>query len=263
MNHLINFISIHFNQIALNTYGKKIILKLIEKVNVEESAGANLYFTLKSKIQGNVLKMAVDEKGNIIISKFIELIPSPFNDFIYEEIFKSFLNIVNTKFGCFVIEKCILNGNAFQKKEIINLIMKSTYGLISSQFGNYVYQCFLLNVDDFNMLKIYKMLSRDIIQLSKEKYSSNAIEKLFEIKNKKLVNRIAKNILQEEEQVVDLICNEYGNYIIRKIIYSVNNKNIKDRINNIIRKNIDRINSNSFGYKFLQKLEKDLGLLFF
>ena len=189
------------------------------------------------------------------------LIKFPFNDFVYEEIYNNFVKIAVTKYGCCVVQKCLMNGNHNQQQRIIVLILQNTFYLISNQFGNYVYQCLIFLNDDRIIMEIYKIIYAKIILLCKEKYSSNVIEKIFEIRNKSLINDIAANICQNEYNIMELVTDQYGNYIIQKIINSVTNPQIISKIINVISNNSQIIYKISYGKKLILKLSKKYKVL--
>ena len=103
-------------------------------------------------------------------------------------------------------------------------------------------------------MKMINIIFPQIISLSKEKYSSNVIEKLFDIHNEKIVNYLINSICSNEKKIIDLITDKYGNYIIQKILSVCNNREIFIGILRIISKNINEIKSTSFGKKLIGKL---------
>ena len=103
-------------------------------------------------------------------------------------------------------------------------------------------------------MKIINIIFPQLIPLSKEKYSSNVIEKLFDICNERIVNCLITYICQNEKRIMELLTDKYGNYIIQKILSVCNNKQIFIGILSIIAKNIHEIKSTSFGKKLIGKL---------
>ena len=252
--HLVNFIKNNFIEISHSPNGTRVIQKLIEKIYQNKSYKSFIFLYLIEMIKGKVCELSIDENANHIIQKFIIYIPSPLNNFIYYEICQNFLLISITKYGCCVIQKCLNNGINEQREKLVYLILQNTFFLITNQFGNYIYQCLLfLNDDNINM-KMINIIFPQIISLSKEKYSSNVIEKLFDIHNEKIVNYLINSICSNEKKIIDLITDKYGNYIIQKILSVCNNREIFIGILRIISKNINEIKSTSFGKKLIGKL---------
>lgn len=252
--HFIEFVREHFYDIAYSPDGSKVIQKLIEKMDIKTDIGKKIYEMLESKIRGNVLQMSNHIHSTHIIQKIIIYCPFPYNDFIFEEIYHFFYHISTTKFGCCVIQKALLNSSNEQKAKIVYLVLQNTYLLVSNQFGNFIYQCLIQLDDDEINEQVYILLSKDLISLCKEKYSSNVIEKLFDISNQKITDKFVNIILQNELKIIDIICNPYGNYIIQKMLNSVNNRKYINRILMILGSNVEKILKKSFGKKLLIKL---------
>ena len=249
------FLSNNFDIIAISQNGTKLLQKLIEiklkNNNFVNNNNKFIYNFFKQNLQGKITKFSKEENANHIIQKFIINIPFPFNNFIYEEIYINFLEISFTKYGCCVIQKLLLNGNKFQKEKIIFLILSNTFNLITNQFGNYIYQSILyLNNDALNKV-IVKILYKYLILFCKGKYSSNVIEKLFIINDKNLVSIVCDKI---SENILELILNIYGNYVIQKMILNVNDKNLHIKIGNVIYNNFDEIINLSYGKKFINNI---------
>ena len=263
--NLINLLFIiknNFFEISKSQNGTRVIQKLLEKTTLIKQGNNNLIQkTFIEILEGKVCECSNDEHANHIIQKFILNIPFPYNNFIYDELYQNFMNVVITKYGCCVIQKCILNGTKEQKDKLIYLVLQNTFYLIRNQFGNYVFQCVLfLRYESVN-LKIIEIIYEKIIPLCKEKYSSNVIEKILEINNPNVVNQLIDYISQSENKVMELLTNKYGNYIIQKILSICQDKNLFYRILNIIAKNISTINNVSFGKKLINKLEQKYPIL--
>ena len=255
--NLYNFLYVlknNFNEISCSKNGTRVIQKLIEKsTNIKQ--GYNIIQkSLIEMLKGKIFELSNDENANHIIQKFIINIQYPYNNFIYEELYENFIYIAITKYGCCVIQKCLINGNKEQKEKIVCLILQNTFSLITNQFGNYVYQCIILLKDEKINYKIFEIIYNKIIPLCKEKYSSNVIEKILDINNPILVNQLIKHITKNDNKIIELLTNKYGNYIIQKILNNSNEKNLIYRILNIIAKNIIIINNVPFGKQLINKL---------
>ena len=260
--NLLYIIKNNFFEISKSQNGTRVIQKLLEKSTlIKQGNNTLIQKSFIEILKGKVCECSNDEHANHIIQKFILNIPFPYNNFIYDELYQNFMNVVITKYGCCVIQKCILNGTKEQKDKLIYLVLQNTFHLIRNQFGNYVYQCVLFLRNERVNLKIIEIIYEKIIPLCKEKYSSNVIEKIFEINNPNVVNQLIDYMTQSENKVMELLTNKYGNYIIQKILSICQDKNLFYRILNIIAKNISIINNVSFGKKLINKLEERYPIL--
>ena len=255
--NLYNFLYViknNFKEISCSKNGTRVIQKLIEKSTNIKQGNNIIQKSLIEMLKGKIFELSNDENANHIIQKFIINIQYPYNNFIYEELYENFIYIAITKYGCCVIQKCLINGNKEQKEKIVCLILQNTFSLITNQFGNYVYQCIILLKDEKINYKIFEIIYNKIIPLCKEKYSSNVIEKILDINNPILVNQLIKHITKNDNKIIELLTNKYGNYIIQKILNISTEKNLIYRILNIIAKNIIIINNVPFGKQLINKL---------
>ena len=207
------------------------------------------------EIRGKVEAMSNNENANHVIQKIISLGSSYHTDFIYDEICNSIFSVGKTKYGCCVVQRCIA-----QKQRISSLILANISLFVSDQFGNYIVQGLISNCESWFTLTLFEVISSAAVSLCKAKYSSNVIEKIFEIENQQIIDNIANRILKYESDIYELICNPYGNYIIQKILLMTNDELLKSRIFYIIRKNVNHIKSISFGKKFLSKVQLEFPL---
>ena len=257
LRDLIKYIFCNFNSIAFSPNGTRIVQKLIDNISqTNNDLFIFVYELLHSQLKNNIAFISTDENANHIVQKFLICIKSPYTNFIYDEIINNFVQISTTKYGCCVVQKCLLHGNQEQREKIIICILNNTYKLIVDQFGNYVYQSLINTNEDRIIYEIYRIISPNFILLCKQKYSSNVIEKLFDINNKNLVYKIAKLVYNNEKDIIELLTDQYGNYIIQKIMDCLENKVIIQTILYFIISNVHFICQTSFGKSLLNKLSK-------
>ena len=122
-------------------------------------------------------------------------------------------------------------------QKLKNKIIENASNLIVHQYGNYVIQVIVENWEDSDLEDIINLYKNNYIYLSKQKYSSNAIERILE-KNKKnlefYINEVCK------ENIIEVIRNKYGNYVIQKAVKLASGKS-KNIIISLINKNINKL----------------------
>jgi hypothetical protein len=125
----------------------------------------------------NTIELLKDINGFLVIQKIITKKPE-LTDYIYEIIYSNFINISTNKYGSSSLQRCIELGNKNQKKKLIILIIKNSILLMTDQFGNYVIQYLISQQDQILIEKIINSFINNIEYLSKQKFSSNVIEKV-------------------------------------------------------------------------------------
>ena len=157
----------------MNPHGTRAVQKLIENLRSEE-----LINSFVKILRPHIISLIKDINGNHIIQKFLSQIEGPQSVIVYETIIENTIEISTHKHGCCVLQKCIENAKENMKESMIDKIIACTFDLIVDQYGNYVVQYILsLGNLDYNKRIIMTLLNH-IIYLSKQKYSSNVVEKV-------------------------------------------------------------------------------------
>ena len=119
-----------------------------------------------------------DMNGNHIIQKLLNQTDSKYSTVIYDVIQENIIEISTHKHGCCVLQKCIDSAKPGIKTKLVELLIACSLSIIVDQYGNYVIQYILsLNNLDFNKKLVIGLLT-NICFLSKQKYSSNVVERV-------------------------------------------------------------------------------------
>ena len=153
-----------------------------------------------------------------------------------------------------MIQKCIDFGNQEQKNKLLELSNSNCENLISDQFGNYVIQFVVsLNIKIVNQ-KVFQVLRNNLCSLCKEKYASNVIEKFLANKSEESFEII--NILLKDEKILhELIIDQFGNYIIQRILMLVEGESRSLLIHYIVQW-YPEIKALPFGPRLISKLHE-------
>jgi len=111
------------------------------------------------------------------------------------------------------MQKCIDKANPKQKDFLISKIASLTRDFVRNPFGNYVIQYVLDLKDNSINKKIYHQIKGDILDLGKQKFSSNVIEKCLEFNDEDIKEQMVNEILTADH-FIDFLLDQYGNYVI-------------------------------------------------
>jgi hypothetical protein len=245
----LNIIQNNFYEIGINPFGTRVLQRLITIIDDK----TNILNKFNKILFNSIDKLILTSHGNHIIQKFLEKITYPKNEFAYNYIFSNFFIVSTNKYGCCTIQKCLqISPNQIREK-ILNLFFENIYDLLSEQYGTYVFQYIIENEPlDLKIKTIQKILPH-LLYICKTKYSSNAIEKCLEFNCKEIHLIILEKILEKEENIIELITNPFGNYIIQKALCVCDDKNY-EYILKVIGNNFGEIKKLSFGFKLISKL---------
>lgn len=122
--------------------------------------------------------MIQDLNGNHVIQKCLNRLSSQDSQFIFDAVAQNCVAVGTHRHGCCVIQRCIDHASGMQKVHLIEAITRCAFPLVQDPFGNYVLQyIFDLGEEEFSQPLCRAFLGA-IAVLSKQKFSSNVIEKV-------------------------------------------------------------------------------------
>ena len=97
-------------------------------------------------------------------------------------------------------------------------IAQNTLIFVKNPFANYVVQYVLkLKIEKINEV-ISTELMNDFITFSKQKFSSNVIEKCLEYNTQQMNMVMVECLISNEAKFLNLLSDQYGNYVIQKCL---------------------------------------------
>eukprot|EP00477_Mikrocytos_mackini_P001568 GAHX01001687.1.p1 GENE.GAHX01001687.1~~GAHX01001687.1.p1 ORF type:complete len:553 (-),score=101.89 GAHX01001687.1:85-1743(-) len=237
---------------ALDMHGTRVLQKLITRL-LEEN---NIDNFLVNNIRGNVNVLAKNINANHIIQKILteELAKKEKFFFIFDEICLSFVEVATHKNGCCVLQRCIDSAPIFYRKKIAHLTVHHIYELIQNAYGNYVVQ-YMVEHSGLDVVPgIMATIQGNLVELSKQKFSSNAIEKLLSLAGDREKISVI-NELVESGCLRELLEDSYANYVIQKAV-AVCDKKRQRQLVMAIKSSCDGLGYDSLGKKVCNKIIK-------
>jgi len=243
-----NLVNNNLLKLCLNPHGTRVVQVLIDNIKDNKCNLLILFTKYLSRIMGNLIN---DLNGSFVLLHYAEEIED--NDIIYNFLNKNIVEICLKSYSCSALQKFIDLGSNKQKYKIINNIINNLDQLIGSQCGLYVLQ-FIMNKKDYQINDIIlQKIIHNLIKYSKQKYSSNVIEKCLETCSPNGVNKIIE-ILKNDIIIRDLIKDIFGNYVIQKLLIVCPDDRIRSHILDIIASEFNELTKLSFGNKLIKKL---------
>ena len=247
---ILNQIKNSLLEISLNPYGTRALQKLIE--NLSSTISNEDINILLNFLKGNVFKIINDINGNHVIQSIIDAIKN--NDKLtplYSEINENLIEISKIKQGCCVFPKILNNIREDDLEKLIKTIIENLEILINDQYGNFIIQRIIkLNRENYNS-QIFDLIKNKIVKLSTQKYSSNVIE-ICILESCNIREKVIEKLI-EKNNVTNLICDQFGNYIIQKCLPLVKGKQFKSMIEQI-KKAVKTLNQSNHGRKIYENL---------
>ena len=269
---LINmFSSILKNIIAFISNGKSylIINKIISLYNssppnINENSKNNslndfnesIFSFLFAFFSKRILYLINSNNYLITVANLVHKLGYPNNDFIFSDIKEEFTKYSNNRQGCLLIENLFPLGNEFQRQNLLQVILEKYNELIVDKYGHYIFKFLLYKVENGEKYYslIFNKIINDIKAYTNNKYSSVIIERLLDCSNENIKNIIITKLCQNENDIVELICHSYGNYVLQKIINVTKDNQVLNLIYKTVMKNKNSMYKLSYGKKIMKEI---------
>ena len=234
-------------EICLSESGSRVMQALIGKIKNNPFLMNKLIFYLNNDDLKSIFKSAY---GHHFIKYYLFIInDKEFTNFIYIFICNNFIEIATDKFGVTIIQRAFGAFDGEELNKLFKLTEQNCNLLMKDCFGNYLIQYIFIKLKNkfqFNTLfPLIKKITENLVDFCKDKFSSSALEKIFEQGEEKikeyLINYLIKFYLDE---IIYILIHPNGFYVIKKAMY-INNKDIKTKIVKAIIKNKYKIESGS------------------
>lgn len=243
--------------LCLHPYGTRGIQKIITvDYNCDE-----IVELLLSIILANLDVISTDANGNHIIQISLKYFCNKYKMILIDEILSinHLIYISKAKHGSSVIQLSFIYCNEEQHVKFINNIINNILTLIRDQYGNYIIQYILEHGNINDKKQIIIQLSGKYYELSRNKVSSNVIEKCVRFcfsseDNNEIFNMIIDELISNTN-FHKLLTDAYANYVIQSALCS-ENQFILDKLHEAILPYMKEMKRTSGGRKILSKINK-------
>ncbi|OCK77345.1 ARM repeat-containing protein [Lepidopterella palustris CBS 459.81] len=195
--------------IALNQHGTRALQKMIEFISTPEQIQ-----TIILALSDKVVPLIQDLNGNHVIQKCLNHLKAEDAQFIFDAVGAHCVIVGTHRHGCCVLQRCIDHASGFQRAQLVQQITNNSIHLVQDPFGNYVVQYILdLNEQSFTRPLCLGFRSQ-VAELSKQKFSSNVIEKCIRVADME-TRRVLIEELLEPIELEKLLRDSYANYVIQ------------------------------------------------
>lgn len=206
---LIDFASPQLVKIALNQHGTRALQKMIEFISTPQQTQ-----TVIGALQRDVVELVQDLNGNHVIQKCLNRLSPEDAEFIYEAVGGNCVVVGTHRHGCCVLQRCIDHASGQQKARLISQITSNSFTLIQDPFGNYVVQYILDLAEPQFTNPLCQTFGGNIPQLSKQKFSSNVIEKCLRTADNYMKRQMIDEILRGNE-LEKMLRDSFANYVVQ------------------------------------------------
>eukprot|EP00163_Fabomonas_tropica_P031945 TRINITY_DN77_c0_g2_i1.p1 TRINITY_DN77_c0_g2~~TRINITY_DN77_c0_g2_i1.p1 ORF type:complete len:939 (-),score=284.15 TRINITY_DN77_c0_g2_i1:598-3414(-) len=237
--------------VALNTHGTRVVQKIVDVLSSPAEMTA-----IASALKPAISRLITDLNGNHVIQRCLQRLSSTENQFIYDAVAKNCIDVATHIHGCCVFQRCLDYGTLQQKLLLTQEVTTNALRLVCDPFGNYVVQ----HVLELRMHRVSQGLAAMFVghlqELSRQKFSSNVIEKSLQIADPPLRNLFVTEMC-DKDVVYALIHDPYGNYVIQKGL-SVAPRQQHDQLINFIKPHIHSMSNIPYAKRLLERVLKEI-----
>ena len=236
----------NFIRISKDIYGTHPLQYLIELINMPEEKNIVLNYIIN-----NELELSIDKRGTNVLKKFIISTKNEERNKLDENILNIIDKLIINQYGAIILICLIKNS---KNKELIHKTIVEYISnnkplfYIQHPYSNYVIQALLLYTNMEYCEDIIKTISNNYLALSLKKNSNNVVEVFIKCAKNSIIKKIFNDVLYKNN-LEYLINNNYGNYVLEKLIGKLNKEEKNMIINKLEESRLKEKISNSI--KFL------------
>lgn len=195
--------------IALNQHGTRALQKMIEFISTPEQTQ-----TVVGALKDHVVELVQDLNGNHVIQKCLNRLSAEDAQFVYDAVGAHCVVVGTHRHGCCVLQRCIDHASGEQRAHLIAQITNNAFSLVQDPFGNYVVQ-YILDLGEPHFTEpLCKSFHGNIPALSKQKFSSNVIEKCLRTADHQISRQMVDEMLSGNE-LEKMLRDSFANYVIQ------------------------------------------------
>jgi len=242
-------------RLSVQMYGCRVIQKALEVVD------DNLQSRLIEELKGNVIKCVTDQNGNHVIQKCIECVSPKNIEFIIDAFQGRFYQLATHPYGCRVIQRILEHCTREEKISgaILQELLRATDSLVQDQYGNYVIQHVLQHGSPADKGTIVGKLTGNVLKWSQHKFASNVVERCVQFGNQAQKKQIVDEITTGDSEGISplqmMVKDQYGNYVVQKILDLVNEE-LRSKLINNIKSHLPHIKKFTYSKHIVIRVEK-------
>ncbi|KAJ4398799.1 mRNA binding protein puf3 [Didymella pomorum] len=206
----------HVFALSNQMYACRVVQKALEHVLVDQQAD------MVKELEKDVLKTVKDQNGNHVIQRVVERVPIECIQTIVDSFRGQIDNLSTNSYGCRVIQRLVEKIPEPQRRFILVELHAAGPKLITDSYGNYVVQHVIEHGLPEDRAKMIALIKNQFLMFSKHKFASNVVERCLvcgsEAERRELVSTVITKNERGENNLLSLLKDGYGNYVIQKML---------------------------------------------
>ena len=160
-----------------------------------------------------VTELSMDTNGNHVVQRMLQHLEKC--DFVCDAIIRDLLIVTRHRHGCCVVQRCLDAADSHHRALLVRRIEENALQLMQDPFANYTVQYVIENGDPREGLRIVELIRGKIESLSKQKFSSNVVEKCIAAAPPHLLQEFVNEAI---DCMGDLLHDAFANFVAQKLL---------------------------------------------
>lgn len=174
------------------------------------------------------------------------------DQFIFDGVGNNCVVVGTHRHGCCVLQRCIDHASGNQKAQLISQITANAFSLVQDPFGNYVLQYIVDLAEPAFTDPLCYSFQGSIPLLSKQKFSSNVMEKCLRGAQSAVARMMIEEMLNANE-LEKMLSDSFANYVVQTALDHADPET-KNRLIEAIRPILPSIRQTPYGRRIQSKI---------
>lgn len=239
-------------EVARNVHGTRALQKLIDTLTTAAEMGA-----MRDVLLPHVFLLVQDGNGNHVVQRVMHDFPQEYNQFVYDILTNDALveKISMHRHGCCVMQRALDHACEAQKTLMVAKVVEHSFPLVRDAYGNYVVQYVLEMPLPGIATRFTRTLRGRFIELAKQKFSSNVVEKIMNKGEKDALDAILDEIIACRDMAV-LLQDPYANYVVQTALVTANDAQHRQLVALIV-PHLALLRNTVYGKRIMAKLYRE------
>jgi len=251
----------HIPDISCDRQGTRAVQKIVSATTTHNQR--EMFMSSISR-EASLLRLMRDPNGSHVIHAVLDKFPLSILSPIFKLAYKTCYKMAVHQHGLCVLKKCMTLAKPKEFMDLSKKILIKVLSLVNDQYGNYLIQHIIdrsiinrqnaieqgetkLSPEDSGdaIAMLHARLVTHYCRLSKQKFSSNVVEKCLRVGSPEWQARIIDELMDKKSSpVLSLLQDSYGNYVMQNALNVAENQQASDLVRLIkphlgaLRKNI-------------------------
>lgn len=215
------------NIVACQKHGSFSVQALVDTLHTP----AQIY-TLVEAMKPDIMRIITHASGHFVVLRMLQRFPYASTKFIDDCLINQAATIGTDHHGLRVVKAVLAVRRSTELTRLFKQVARLTMKLVENQYGNYCVQSVLDVAPPGVRTNIKVKMEGKYMRLSKQKFSSNVVEKCLKASSSHWRTIIIRELIAQPA-VSELLRDRYGNYVLQTALAVANGNQVQEILRSI------------------------------